>query len=111
MASSSRIPISGLLLIALGGIFLADQLGVMSAGSIIRTWWPAALIVAGLLHLREGPGTPIGPLALLTVGTALLLSNLGVVQLRSVGRLWPIALIAMGLHILMSRGGGGGGRG
>lgn len=106
MASSSRIPLSGLLLIALGAIFLADQLGVMNAGHVLRTWWPAALIVAGLLHLREGPSTPIGPLVLLAVGTALLLSKLGVVQLSSVGRLWPIALIAMGLHLLLARGGG-----
>ncbi len=107
MASGSRIPFSGVLLVVLGGIFLADQLGALDAGGVIRTWWPAALVVAGLLNLLEKPSTPIGPLVLLSAGTALLLANLGVVRLAAIGRLWPLALIAMGLHILMSRGGGG----
>lgn len=108
MASTSRIPFSGVLLVLLGGIFLADQLGALSAGHIIRTWWPVLLVLAGLLNLLEKPSTPIGPLALLSVGVVLLLANLGIMRIGSVSRLWPIALIAMGLHILMSRGGGKG---
>lgn len=108
MASGSRIPFSGVLLVVLGGIFLADQLGALSAGHIIRVWWPIALVLAGLLNLLEKPATPIGPLVLVTVGTILLLSNLGIMRLSSVSKLWPLAMIAMGLHILMSRGGGGG---
>lgn len=108
MASGSRIPFSGVLLVVLGGIFLADQLGALDAGHIIRVWWPALLVVAGLLNLLEKPSTPIGPLVLLTVGVVLLLVNLHVLRMASVHRLWPVALIAMGLHILMSRGGGKG---
>ncbi len=107
MASGSRIPFSGVLLVVLGGVFLADQLGALDAGNIIRTWWPVALVIAGFLNLLEKPSTPIGPLVLVTVGAVLLLSNLGIMRLASVSKLWPLALIAMGLHILMSRGGGG----
>ena len=102
MASGARIPFSGVLLVVFGGLFLADQLGIIHFAAFFRVWWPAILVLAGLLQLIERPASPFGPLILLTVGTALLLANLKVVQLASVWRLWPILLIVAGLNILMS---------
>jgi hypothetical protein len=45
---------------------------------------------------------------MVTVGVALLLANLHYLQFDSVWRLWPLVLIAMGLNILFSAGGGKG---
>jgi hypothetical protein len=103
MASGPRIPFSGVLLVILGGLFLADQMGVLHIGHVFNVWWPAALIIAGLLNLIEKPAAPFGPLVLLTVGSGLLLANLDVVRFGSVWKLWPLVLIAVGLNILVGQ--------
>jgi hypothetical protein len=107
MAAGSRFPFSGVLLVVLGALFLADQMGALHIGQLFHTWWPAILVLAGIVNLIEKPSAPFGPLILLTVGVALLLANLGVVQMGSVWRLWPLVLIAAGLNILMGQKGKG----
>jgi len=106
MASGPRIPFSGVLLVVFGGLFLADQLGAISFGHVFRTWWPALLVLAGLLNLIERPANFFGPLIMMTAGVALLLANLHVLEFESVWRLWPVLMIAMGLNILLSAGKG-----
>ena len=103
MAANSRIPYSGILLVVFGSLFLADQMGAIRFGQVFHTWWPAILVVAGLISLAERPASVFGPIILLTVGCALLLSNLGVVRFTSVWRLWPLILIAAGLNAIFGR--------
>ena len=45
--------IPALVLIALGTLFLLDNLGLggFDAGRLIGTWWPALLILAGVSQL------------------------------------------------------------
>jgi hypothetical protein len=107
MASGPRIPFSGVMLVILGGLFLADQMGALHVGQVFHTWWPAVLVIAGLLNLIEKPAAPFGPLILLTVGCGLLLANLNFVKLGSVVHLWPLVLIAIGLNILVGQRGKG----
>ena len=102
MAPGSRIPFSGILLVVFGALFLADQLGVVSFGSVFSTWWPGLLVIAGLLQMIERPSSLFVPVIMVTVGAALLLSNLGYLKFESVWRLWPLVLIAMGLNILVA---------
>ena len=110
MASGSRIPFSGILLVLLGALFLADQFGVLSFGLVFARWWPALLILAGVLNLLERPSSVMAPVLMITVGVAVLLSKLGYLQLSSVWKLWPLVLISVGLSIVFSgaRGKGGG---
>lgn len=102
MAQGSRIPFSGVLLVVFGCLFLADQLGAIHFGSFFATWWPAILVLAGLLSLIERPASVFGPIVMLTVGAALLLKNLGYVKLESIWKLWPVILIALGLNALFA---------
>ncbi|MEY4374156.1 MAG: hypothetical protein RL760_322 [Candidatus Eisenbacteria bacterium] len=102
MASGPRIPFSGVLLVVFGSLFLADQLGALSFGHVFATWWPALLVLAGLLNLIERPGSPMGPILMIAVGAGLLLSNLHVIKFEQVFRLWPLVMIALGLNILFS---------
>ncbi|MCE9627381.1 MAG: DUF5668 domain-containing protein [Candidatus Eisenbacteria bacterium] len=107
MAGGPRIAFSGIVLIVFGALFLADQMGALHFGAVFKTWWPALLVIAGLLSLIERPGQGLGPIIMITVGVGLLLANLGVIEFRQVWRLWPVVLIAMGLNILFSSGGKG----
>lgn len=106
MASGSRISFSGVMLVVVGSLFLADQLGALHFGAVFHTWWPAILVIAGLLALVEKPASIFGPLIMLTVGAALLLRNLGYLKLESVWKLWPVILIALGLNSLFANRGG-----
>jgi len=108
MAAGPRIPFSGVLLVVFGGLFLADQLGAISFGHVFSTWWPALLVLAGVLNLIERPASVFAPIIMITVGLALQLSNLGYLKFASVWRLWPIVLIAMGLNIVFQGGKGKG---
>jgi LiaI-LiaF-like transmembrane region len=42
--------VAALLLIVIGTLFLLNNLGFtnMSVGHLVKTWWPAALVVVGL---------------------------------------------------------------
>jgi hypothetical protein len=104
MSSGPRIPFSGILLVLLGALFLADQFGVLSFGQVFSRWWPALLIGAGVLRLIERPAGVTGPILMILVGIAVLLGKLGYLELRQVWRLWPLVLIAMGVSILASAG-------
>jgi hypothetical protein len=42
---------TGVILIALGALFLLDQFAVIRLGEFLATWWPAILIAAGLWWL------------------------------------------------------------
>ena len=95
----SRGLIFPLFIVALGVVFLLDQMGFASAQRILEYLWPAVLIYFGLAGLlfRALIGRFWG--ALLTLlGTLLLLNHLG--YRINVNIFWPIALIVWGLWLM-----------
>lgn len=94
-----RPPFAGLLLIALGVLFLLGSLGLVDAAGWIAAWWPALLMVVGLERWRSA-GARIAGLALIAAGALLLPFTLGLVPWEIAGRLWPVVLIAVGLWIV-----------
>ncbi|HYM86429.1 MAG TPA: DUF5668 domain-containing protein [Pseudoxanthomonas sp.] len=50
--------IPALILIAVGVLFLLNNLGLtnLSLGTLIRTWWPAILIIVGISMLFKNQG-------------------------------------------------------
>ena len=92
----------GLVLLALGGVLLAGQLGVLDAGAVVAGWWPVVVIAAGLLRLAGRPRDVTGATIVVVIGLILLGWRQDLVNLSIV---LPIALIAAGLWILFRRGG------
>ena len=100
---SSRIVI-GLVVILVGVLALLDKLNLFEL-SLLRSLWPLALVVAGVLQLlqrRQEPrsgGSRILALGLIAVGTLMTLSKLGFMnfQLRD---WWPTLLIGVGLLVV-----------
>lgn len=93
----------GVVLVALGLVFLLDRAGVVDAGSLISTWWPAVVVVAGLLALTDRPRRPITASVLLVVGVVLLSITTGLLAEEALSVLGPIALIALGLWFVTGR--------
>ena len=99
----------GIILILLGGIFLAQNY----LGTTLHNWWAVFILVPAIATLttayalwRDGhadwaTGPLIAGLGLLFLSGAFLLD-------LPIGQIWPVFLIAAGLALLIGRGGGWG---
>jgi hypothetical protein len=92
----------GSLIVAVGTILLLDNANVLDAGDVIGTWWPLALIIAGLLSFAANPGHWPVALIIAAVGSALLLSRLDVVDIGNI--IIPAAIILVGILVIFGRG-------
>lgn len=96
--------VMGVIVLALGVVFLLDNLGVTGARGALA-YWPAILILVGggkLLRARSVPQAVAGSVWTLA-GTWLLLNNLDVIDRSFWSALrtyWPLILVAVGLSIL-----------
>jgi len=98
---------SGLLLITIGLIFLAGQIGWL-AGFSFGHLWPLLLVVFGAVKFlvpdedpRKGDGRA-GGAWIMFVGALFLLHNYRVLRLD---QSWPLFIVAAGVAILLSRDG------
>ncbi len=88
-------------IIALGTIFLLDNLGVVAAGDVLRLW-PVLLILLGASKMYDavtGSGRFFG-LLFIALGVALLLDRLDVIHFR-LHEWWPLLLILLGASLLI----------
>jgi hypothetical protein len=92
----------GLLIVAVGTVLLLDNAGTLDAGEIFGTWWPAIVILAGILTFAANPRHWPVALIITAVGLAFLLSNLDIVNLGNF--IIPAAIILVGLLVLFGRG-------
>ena len=89
----------GGLIIALGVLFLANNLGVVNFDGSIFQWWPVILIAVGVwLLISSGFRRLVAPLALIAIGAIFLLEKLGL-SIELV-RYWPVLLIIIGAVVL-----------
>lgn len=93
--------IPGLTLVAIGALFLLDNLHIVH----VSTWfayWPVILIAIGLVKLVDSShtGGVIAGGVLMVIGGLILADNLGYVRIE---QMWPLALIAVGLFMLWNR--------
>ncbi len=100
---SNRILV-GLLLVALGVMFLLDTTKLAGDGQVVGTYWPALLIGWGVWNiLKSGFRIRLSSGIILAVGAILLLSNLEL-WAWNIGQLWPLLLVLLGLALLSSFG-------
>ena len=90
----------GAVILTLGVLWTAENLGLLDADSVLR-FWPALLVVFGLLRVTGTFGTRqrVGGALFMFIGGWMLARELGWVHF-SVFRLWPVFLIAAGVSIV-----------
>jgi hypothetical protein len=86
----------GVVLVTLGLLWTLENLGVPGIDDVLR-WWPAALLVYGLMRITGVDGTRrVGKGVIFTViGGWLLARQLGLVNI-SLWNLWPVWMIFVG---------------
>jgi lia operon protein LiaF len=102
--------LGGLVLLAIGGMFLLRQLGYVSfdfdIGYLISTFWPLILIAVGVQSMMQRGGGWWG-VFLLGLGVFFQIRNLGFIDL-SIGDVfrygWPVLLIWWGLSMILRPG-------
>jgi hypothetical protein len=84
--------------LAIAGILLtADNFGYLEASAFLR-FWPAVLIVLGLLKLQR-PETRVVGIVLLVAGLWILAFNLGAIAF-TIFDFWPLFLIGIGVVLV-----------
>lgn len=101
----TRIPFSGRLLfgavlLTLGTLWTADNLGVLDADQILR-WWPMFLMGFGLSRILGilGPRSVVSGTIFTAIGFWMLLRELDIVHV-SIFRLWPMFMIFLGAALV-----------
>lgn len=97
--TSSQV-ILGVMVIALGLIFLLDNLDIFDIGRVIG-FWPIMFILFGVLKLsdtKSGNGTLVGGV-LISLGVAMVLNNLGYINF-SMRAAWPVLIIIVGVGVV-----------
>jgi len=95
----------GIGIIAIGVLFTLDNLDLIYARDYLR-YWPAILVLVGLVQLaqpRGNPGKVLG-IILVSVGGLMLLDRFDIIDF-SFWDLWPVFIILFGFSLL--RGGRG----
>lgn len=92
----------GTLIVAFGTLLLLDAADVLDAGSIISDWWPAVIILVGLIAWIANPRHWVVGGLIILVGVTFLLSNLDVADIGAI--IVPAVVIVVGLLIMFGRG-------
>lgn len=88
----------GLIIIAVGVLFIMDNLDMMYAWDILK-YWPAILIIVGVVKLTESHASRFWAGAFIVVGSLLLMDRMDFIDFR-LHDWWPLILIAVGGSIL-----------
>lgn len=99
--------ILGLLIIVLGLLLTADNLGLADTEAFIWRYWPAILVAVGFVKVAKGRGSSgwLFGTILMLVGTAMLLDrafNLSI----DIGDWWPMLIVLVGCVIILRAFGG-----
>lgn len=99
-ASTTRGIIPGLIILALGALFLLHNFGVLRFWDL-KVYWPLIVIAIGVYWVLDPKSRPIGIVALV-LGGAFQASHLGLIRIGDLFQFWPLILIAVGINLLWS---------
>ena len=90
--------IIGLAILALGALWTLDNLNILESEEI-TDWWPAVLIVIGIVQFVNRASNRIGSVLLMVVGTLFLADNLGYIDF-DLGDLIPLVIALWGAKLV-----------
>jgi len=89
----------GIILIIIGALFLLDTFTNWDFGNLISNWWPAILVIIGLVKL-QGQDRGAGLIFIIVGIVFLLATNDYIISWGDIWKLWPLILIFIGLSLV-----------
>jgi predicted membrane protein len=93
----------GLVLVAVGGGFLLDQLDLIDFGEIFSTWWPLIIILVGLLQLATRSVPVLAGGVVVLVGVLFQVGQLDIFDLDFGALVVPTLIILVGVYLIATR--------
>lgn len=90
----------GLLVIVAGILILLSNINIVPVRDFVTSWWPLAIVIAGLYTLWGNPRRYVWPMIIIVVGLALLLNTTGVAHVSVGAIVVPLILFGVGVNIL-----------
>lgn len=101
MGSSSLTRIfSGIVILAVGLMLLAQNTGVANFGDLINNWWPLAIMLAGVLIFINNARSYLVALFLVLLGGLYQLRQLDVIDFSPWQVVWPLIIIFIGVSFI-----------
>jgi hypothetical protein len=94
----------GLLLVAVGAVYMLEGADVLDASETVAEWWPSALVALGVFHAIDRGRITSGALILSGTGVALLAVTSDAFGEGSWDLVWPVALIVAGVWLAFGWG-------
>ncbi len=92
----------GLAIVTLGVGFLLDTLGITSFTSVLGTYWPVFVILAGVILYINNRRQYAIPAFIVLVGVLFLLDRLNIINDINIFQIiWPLVIVWVGLSILL----------
>ncbi|MDX8052156.1 LiaF-related protein [Lentzea sp. BCCO 10_0798] len=88
----------GLVLVTLGVFGILDAVDVLHAGPVVADWWPAAVVVLGVVAMASQRRVSLGPVVLVVLGLVLLA---GTLDWTTGDLLVPTLLAGVGIAVLV----------
>ena len=103
MRSTPLKTFTGILLVALGALFMLSQVDLVDAGYVLERTWPLPIILYGGLRWLASPARVVAPAIIVALGLVLLATSLQFIPASALTFIWPLALVAVGAWILFNR--------
>jgi predicted membrane protein len=93
--------VAGLMLVALGAVWMLHNLDILEFHFKLKQWWPMILLAIGLFHLSNSRRfAEPGAWFMILLGGAFLLTANDILAWRDILKYWPIVLIVIGFSII-----------
>jgi hypothetical protein len=94
---------SGVVVVAVGAALLLNSLQVFNIGELLANFWPALVVVAGIvIFMNDFRSWPVAAFVVV-LGILFQLRELNVITVEPWSLVWPLIIIFIGVSLLFSR--------
>ncbi len=95
--------VAGLTILAVGALLLLQNIGVARFDGLVETWWPLAIVAAGVFVLLNNARSYLLAIFLVLLGGLYQLRQLDMIDFEPWHILWPLVIMFVGVSVISGR--------